>query len=104
MEEGYQLIISPEAAADLEAIRAYIARDSEEYARGMVERILTSIEGLKATPHRYVLERQNKKLRFPVRSLPVRPYIVFFRVVEQDRVVRILTIRHGARRRPRRFS
>lgn len=34
--------------------------------------------------------------RHPVRSLPIRPYVVYFRVLDDDRVVRILTIRHGA--------
>ena len=104
MADEYQLIISPEAMADMEAIRAFIALDSTEHARRMIERILVSIELLKTVPHRYVLETRDKRLRFPVRSLPVRPYVVFFRVVEKDRVVRILTIRHGARRRPRRFG
>ena len=104
MEETYRVIIAPEASADLTAIHSYVAQDSPENAARMVERILDAIETLKIMPHRTVHERQSSKIRHPVRTLPVRPYIVFFRVLDDERVVRILAIRHGARRRPRRFQ
>jgi len=55
-------------------------------------------------PPRTVVERQDRKLRHPVRSIPVRPYIVYFRVLDEDYVVRVLHVRHGARRRPRSFD
>lgn len=63
-------------------------------------RILDALEPLKQFPHRTVVERQNRKLRHPVRSLPVPPYIVYFRVLDDQRVIRVLHVRHGARRRP----
>src|SRR5437868_10471778 len=103
MTEAYRLIISPEASDNLRALNKYIAYDSPQNAARMVERILRAIDKLKQFPHRTVLERQSKKVKHPVRSLPVRPYVVFFRVLDDDRVVRILTVRPGARRRPRRF-
>jgi plasmid stabilization system protein ParE len=31
------------------------------------------------------------------------PYIIYYRVLEDQKVVQILTIRHGSRRQPRRF-
>jgi plasmid stabilization system protein ParE len=97
MTELYRVIITPRAGSDLERIYDYIARDSEQYAAGMITRILDAIELLKHLPHRTVIERQNPKLRYPVRSLPVRPYIVYFRVLDDEKVVRILHVRHGAR-------
>ena len=102
--EAYRSIISPEAAADLAALHAYIGQDSEDNAAKMVERILAAIETLKALPHRTVLPRQSRNTRHAVRTLPVKPYVIYFRVLDDDRVVRVLTIRHGARRRPRRFG
>jgi plasmid stabilization system protein ParE len=39
-----------------------------------------------------------------VRSLPVPPYMVFFRVDDKLLVIRILRIRHGARKPLRRFD
>jgi plasmid stabilization system protein ParE len=100
----YRVIITPRAGTDLEAIYNYIARESPHKAAAMVTRILDALEPLKQFPHRTVVERQNRKLRHAVRSLPVRPYIVYFRVLDDDRVIRVLHVRHGARRRPRKFD
>jgi toxin ParE1/3/4 len=101
---AYRIGISIEAAADLQAIYDFIAVDSPDNASKMVGRILSSIDLLKKFPLRHVIEHQSRKLKYPVRSLPVKPYVIFFRVVDDDRYVRVLTIRHGARRRPRHFN
>jgi plasmid stabilization system protein ParE len=100
----YRVIITPRAGDDLEAIYDHIARESGQNAAAMVTRILDALEPLKQFPHRTVVERQDHKLRQPVRSIPVRPYIVYFRVLDDDRVIRVLHVRHGARRRPRSFD
>jgi len=100
----YRVIITPRAGVDLEAIYDYIARESAQNAAAMVTRILDALEPLKQFPHRTVVERQSRKLRHPVRSLPVPPYIVYFRVLDDQRVIRVLHVRHGARRRPRTFD
>jgi plasmid stabilization system protein ParE len=104
MSEAYRISISPEAAADLYAIHDYIAQDSFDNAARMVGRILDAIDRLKSLPHRAIARRQSRKVPHPVRSLPVRPYMVFFRVLGEERVIRVLTIRHGARRRPKTFE
>lgn len=69
----------------------------------MLVRILDSVESLRGFPHRNVAEHQSPGLRFPVRSIPVGPYIVYFRVVGDDAVVRVLHVRHAARRHPGRL-
>ena len=99
----YRVEYSPKAYSELVEIYAYIAQDSVNHAVGMIERILKKIDGLDTFPHRHVVQDQSGRLDHPVRSLPVNPYIVFFRVVERDAVVRILRIRHGARRPLKRF-
>lgn len=103
MPESYRISLSPEATADLKSLHAYISLDSPDNAAKMVERLLTAIESLKLFPHRTVVQYAGSRLKRPVRSLPVKPYVIFFRVLDDDRLVRILTIRHGARRRPRRL-
>jgi plasmid stabilization system protein ParE len=104
MGEPYRLILSPQASADLIRLHSYISRDSADNAAKTVERILNAVEGLRTVPHRTVMERQSRKIRHPVRTLPVGAYVVYFRSLDDERVVRVLTIRHGARRRPRRFD
>ena len=70
----------------------------------MIERIMDSIDTLEIFPHRTVVERQDPNLRYPVRSLPVKPYVVYFRVIEDERIVVIRHIRHGARQPPETFD
>jgi len=74
-----------------------------ESHRTMVEQILAAIENLKLAPNRTVYQQKNRKLDRPVRSLPVSPYVIYFHVIDGERIVQILAIRHGARRKPRRF-
>jgi plasmid stabilization system protein ParE len=102
--DTYRVIITPRAGADLEGIHDHIAQDSAENASKMIARILDALESLRQFPHRTIVSHQNRKIRHPVRSLPVSPYIVYFRVLDEESVVRVLTVRHGARRRPKRFD
>jgi plasmid stabilization system protein ParE len=100
----YRLILAPEATRNLQSIYDFIRKDSPQGAVNVVSRILRAISKLDRFPHRNLVEHHNKKIKHPVRSLPVRPYIVYFRVIESQRAVRVLTVRHGTRRRPRRFQ
>lgn len=84
---------------DLEEIAEHIARDSPQNAAEMVRQILDSIEHLKTFPKRTIVSGQPAGTKNPIRSLPVKPYIIFFRVLEEQRIVRILRVRHGSRRR-----
>lgn len=104
VSEPFHLILSPEALGDLVKLHAFIAADSPDAAAKMVGQILHSIQLLETIPQRQKTRWRTPRQNEPVRSLPVWPYVVFFRVIEQKRIVRILTIRHGARRRPRRFE
>lgn len=101
---AYRLIITPRAGRDLERIHEYISKASPQNADAMILRILDALELLKQFPHRTVVEHQSPKFRHPVRSLPVRPYLVYFRVLDDQSVVRVLHVRHGARRPPKRFD
>jgi toxin ParE1/3/4 len=84
------------AQNDLRAIYAFIARDSQRYARRMVDRIRASVERLEINPYSggKVLEWD----RDDVREIIVGNYRVIHRV--QRRQIRILTIVHAARELP----
>jgi plasmid stabilization system protein ParE len=77
----YRIIITPWAGTDLETIYDHIARDSATNVASMISRILDALEPLKLFPHRAIVERNDPTLRHPVRSLAVRPYLVYFRVL-----------------------
>jgi plasmid stabilization system protein ParE len=70
----------------------------------MVERLFEAIEALEFLPYRYKVHQVNKQPERVIRSMPVPPYVVYYRILETAGVVRILTVRHGARRKPRKFD
>jgi plasmid stabilization system protein ParE len=101
MPTSYKILMYRRPSKDLQRIFAHIAKDSSQNASAMVDRILTAIDGLKGFPHRTIVEADNPDA--PLRSLPVPPYVVFFRVFDAQRAIKILHVRHGARRRPKRL-
>jgi len=82
-----------QAQADLEAIRAYIERDSPHYARLMVERLVGAVERLQQFPDsgRMVPEHQNPVLREVLEG----NYRIVYRRLPAE--VQVLTVTHGAR-------
>lgn len=100
MSQRFRIRLTAQALSDLEQIYETIAEDSLQNAASMIEKILDAIDLLEIFPHRTVVERQAPTLKYPVRSLPVKPYVVYFRVIDDERIVVIRHIRHGARRPP----
>src|SRR3989442_629056 len=100
MSRSFRVRLTPQALSDLEEIHASISRDSPQNAALMIERILDSIALLELFPHGTVVERQTLSLKYPVRSLPLKPYVVYFRVIEDGSIVLVPHIRHGSRQQP----
>ena len=104
MPDLYRVIILPRALADLQALFAYIQQHSPQNAADVARLIVQAIDSLEQFPHRYEVHASSRDPSRVVRSMPVPPYIVYYRIDEQRRSVRVLTIRHGAWRQPRRFK
>jgi toxin ParE1/3/4 len=87
---------SPQAVRDLEAIRDYIARDSQRYAQLTVARIINSVERLQSFPRsgRMVPEFEDPDIR----EIIVGPFRVVYRF--RAEVVEIATVFRGTRRFP----
>lgn len=85
---------SAPAAADLEAIAEYIAKDSEQYAGAFVDRILDAVEQLGALADRgqVVPEFQDASLR----EILVAPYRIVYELTPGT--VMVVALIHGARR------
>jgi plasmid stabilization system protein ParE len=87
------------ALADLHAVQAYIARHSEQYALGMVERAFDQTALLASQPRLGpVVPEYGEE---SIRELFVAPYRIVYRLLEDQ--VDILAVVHGARRMPRRL-
>lgn len=100
MSEVYGIRMTPRALADLEAISKYISEDSPANAAKFIQVLLESIDALAIFPHRYNVPRTGFVRGRQVRSMPVPPYLVRYRIDERRKTVHILRVRHGARKRP----
>lgn len=99
--ESYRVVISIRAAADLRSIFDYIAQDSPQNAAKVIDGLLIAMDALILFPRRYPVVTSRRQPRHQTRLMPVRPYLVYYRIIEDDHVVLISEVRHGARRRPR---
>jgi len=86
------LRISPRAAADLDEIGEYIARDNPERATTFVEELRGACEGLCANPYAYP---PRPEIAPEVRMAVHGRYLIFFRVLSSE--VRVDRVLHGAR-------
>jgi len=90
---GLRVVWSPEAADDLEEIVAFIARDSESYARAVASKILTTAKSLGRFPQ---IGRAVPEISDPtIRERFVYSYRLIYSV-EESRVL-IVAIFHGKR-------
>ena len=88
-----RIVWAPQAIQDVDAIRAYVARDSARYADLVVERIVAAVGRLEKNPRsgRMVPELGDESIREVVRGT----YRIVYRL--RDEVVEIATVFHGAR-------
>ncbi len=86
----------PQAVADLEAIREFIARDSPRYADLVMERLVTAVDILERFPlsGRIVSEHSHGDIRELVRP----PYRIVYRLLNER--ADILTVFRASRQIP----
>jgi addiction module RelE/StbE family toxin len=92
MPDMYLVRITPRALADLEQIFEYIRRDSPQNATVMIAKLIDAIDGLNILPHRFDVPRVGMVGGRQVRSMPVRPYLVRYRIDETRRAVYVLRV------------
>jgi addiction module RelE/StbE family toxin len=99
MSDSYRIIYSPRVASDLHDIFDFINEQSPQNALTMLRKIVNAIDSLEQFPHRYPEKMGARNRRGPTRVMPVPPYLILYRILEQQNAVRLITVRHGARRR-----
>jgi toxin ParE1/3/4 len=88
-----KIVWTEPAVEDLRELHAYIARDSEMYASGFVERIISAAERVADHPGagRVVPENNDEN----VREILYQHYRITYRVKKDE--IEMLTVIHGAR-------
>ena len=92
--EVYDVQFLQEALDDLEEIILYIAQDSRQSALHMHDRIIEKANDLSIFPKRGRLISDKKMAAAGYRMLGVKPYLIFYRIVEHK--VFIYRVLHGA--------
>ena len=94
-----QYRVSDAARIDLEEIWLFIAQDNPDAADRFIQIIVSRFASLASMPY---VGRQRKDLGAQLRSLPVKSYVVFYRLKEDG--VEIVRVLHGARDFPPLFE
>jgi plasmid stabilization system protein ParE len=88
-----RLIWSLQAIEDVEAIRTYVTRDSEQYANPLIDRIIAAVDRPEGFPlsGRVVPEVGDESLREVIN----RNYRIVYRL--KPEIIEIVTVFHAAR-------
>jgi len=100
MGSTYSIHFARRAEGDIDSIARAIEKASVANAGRFVTHLFDSIATLAMIPHRNIVNGFPGDGLHPLRSLPVLPYVVFFRVFDNAKTVHVLRVIHGARKRP----
>jgi plasmid stabilization system protein ParE len=101
---AYHVILTSRALVDLQGIASYIRQSSPQNAAEVDAKIRRSIDKLSLMPGRFKRVGRSRKRLSPVHGMVVRPFLVYYRVDELTRNVFVLSVQHGARKKPRSFD
>ncbi len=90
----FKVVVSPQAARELQSITAYIALDNADRAQSFGKELLDRIKVLAAFPS--IGSQFGKSKRF--RKLVSEPYLILYEVNSRTRQVDVVSFRHGARK------
>jgi len=94
----YRVELTARAARDLKRIFRYINAESSPSAFAWFNELETAIFSLDQHPERSPAAPENRALRHLLFGKRPSVYRIIFAIGERDRIVRVLHIRHGARR------
>ena len=95
---AYEIEVSPRAAADVDAIVDYISKDSIDAAIRWKELLFRKLDGFVLFPQSCPYAPENTDRAIEIRQAVFGNYRILFTIVESEKLVRVLTVRHGARR------
>ena len=91
-----RVIIEESAIADIDGLAAWVAKDSPQGARSLVEKILGTIERLNRFPE---MGHAGRDAGTYERGVSGTPYIVVYEVRKKPSAVLVIAVVHGARDR-----
>lgn len=104
MNDGFRVVLTERASDDLDRIYRRIAADSPINADRCLGKLLDRVFALDYSPGSSRVAGRSRSTGVPVHAFVEWPYVIYYQVHESRRDVVVLTVRHGARRQPRRFE
>jgi plasmid stabilization system protein ParE len=94
----YKVVFDPHAQQEAVEAADYIALSAPASAAKWFEGLERIIESLRTMPHRCSRARECETLGVELRHYIYYSHRIIFRIEESAKIVRILHVRHGARR------
>jgi toxin ParE1/3/4 len=88
----YKLLFSPESKEDAKAIRLYLRQFSVKAPARFKSLIQEKLDKVRVYPQMYTTYRYQPKYR----CIPIENYLLFYEVNDQEKVIYIYRILHGA--------
>ena len=97
--DSYQITVTPDAEADLSELRDYIANvlRSPETARSYLHHLRKEIGSLSEMPARIKAVDEEPWHSRGIRKLIVKHFLVYFRIVEEEKMIYILNVIYARR-------
>ncbi|HZV76643.1 MAG TPA: type II toxin-antitoxin system RelE/ParE family toxin [Candidatus Babeliales bacterium] len=90
----FRISYTDRALSDIDAIHAHIARDSLVRADAVVRRLLNVTRILRSAPR---AGHRRPEYGPDIRTLAVYPFVVFYRLLDDDRIAQVVRVIDGRR-------
>jgi len=94
----YAVIVTPESERNIADAFSYIYDRSRTSAGRWIRGLYHAIESLQQFPHRFGIAPDSRFVGEELRHLIYKSHRVIYRIEERHQIVRVLHVRHGARR------
>lgn len=95
--EHYSVELLQTAYDEIDSLFDYIFLDSPQNAEAMVDRLFARLRQLEVFPQSGTKVQDKVLSKYSFRTLIEEPYIIFYNINEQNNIVYIHHILHGAR-------
>jgi plasmid stabilization system protein ParE len=99
----FRIVYKEEAISDLQAIRSFIDQSFSGDSDTVINALVSRIRSLEYLAMSFRVRHPRKTPGLSIYAVVELSYVIYYRVDEREGIVRIQTVRHGARRQPRRF-
>ena len=99
----FKIVYKDQAIADHEQIHDYLDQNVLDQRDKIIAELVSSIHSPEYLPARHRARFRRKTPGLSVHALPASKYLIYYRVSEDEKLVRILTVRHTSRRPRERF-